>query len=101
MNGEIVTEIACMCANAHIINRQERVFVNRYGMNIYEDILHFSSSKFAENPIQKAKEIAHRLLISVLPSAPSESLTDLYNAIEKIDEIQSSPYFRTNVLMEA
>jgi len=101
MNGEIVSEIACLCANTKILNRQERVFVNRYGINIYEDILHFSSSKYIENPIQKAKEIAYKLLTSVLSSVPDESMADLYNAIEKIDDIKPSPVFRTKVLMEA
>jgi DNA modification methylase len=101
MNGEIVSEIACLCANSKILNRQERVFVNRYGINIYEDILHFSSSKYLINPIQKAKEIAYNLLTSVLSSAPDESMADLHNAIEKIDDIKPSPFFGTKTLMEA
>jgi DNA modification methylase len=98
MNGEIVAEIACSCSNAKLLNRQERVFINRYGLNIYEDILHFSSSKYIENPVQKAKEVAYKLLTSVLPLTPMESITDLYNAIEKIDDMQPSSLLETNTL---
>jgi DNA modification methylase len=101
MNGEIVAEIACKCANAKILNKQERVFANRYGINIYEDILHFSSSKYSENPMQKARDVANRLLTSVISSTPDESKADLLNAIEKINDIQPSPFLKTNVLMEA
>jgi hypothetical protein len=100
-NGEIVAEIACTCSNVKLANRQERVFINRYGENIYEDILHFYSSKYLENPVQKAKEIALRLLTNVLSSAPDESLEDLNNAIERISEIQPSPFYTSNSLVEA
>ena len=101
MNGEIVSEIACQCANVKILNRQERVFINRYGIKIYEDILHFSSSKFLKNPIQNAKEVAYRLLKSVMSSAPDESMADLCNAIEKIVDILPSPVFKAEVPIEA
>jgi DNA modification methylase len=93
-NGEIVAEIACSSCNAKLITRQERVFTNRYGENIYEDILHFNSSKNIENPIQKAKDIAYKLLHSVLTITPEESQADLQNAMKKIDDIQSSPLYK-------
>jgi DNA modification methylase len=100
MNGEIVSEIACLCANIKLLKRQERFFINRYGIRIYEDILHFSSSKYIKNPIQQAKEVAYKLLTSVLSSTPAESMEDLYNAIDKIDDIQPSPIFKAKVLIE-
>ncbi|MDR1106762.1 MAG: site-specific DNA-methyltransferase [Treponema sp.] len=100
LNGEIVAEIACTCSDMGLLNRQERVFVNRYGINIYEDILHFTSSKNITNPIPKSKDIAHRLLTSVLSSAPAESLDDLYNAMERVSDIQPSPFYKINSLVE-
>ena len=96
-NGEIVSEIACLCTNAKLLNRQERVFINRYGIKIYEDILQFSSSKYVKNSIKNANDVAYRLLKSVLPSAPDESMADLYNAIEKIGKIQSSPMLKNSI----
>jgi DNA modification methylase len=100
LNGEIVAEIACACSNMKLLNRQERVFVNRYGINIYEDILHFTSLKNIKDPIPKAKDIAYKLLTSVLSSAPVESLDDLYNAIERVSDIQPSPFYKTDSLVE-
>ncbi|MDR1316949.1 MAG: site-specific DNA-methyltransferase [Spirochaetales bacterium] len=99
LNGEIVAEIACACSNMKLLNRQERVFVNRYGINIYEDILHFISSKIIKDPIPEAKDIAYKLLTSVLSSAPAESLDDLYNAIERVSDIQPSPFYKTASLV--
>jgi DNA modification methylase len=93
-NGEIVTEIACSCG-AKIINKQERVFINRFGNSIYEDILHFESSKKTENPVKKAKEISYKLLQSVLSYAPEESQSDLQAAIKNIDKIQPSPFYKS------
>lgn len=98
-NGEIVAEIACFCCDSELINKQERVFVNRFGMNIYEDILHFKSSKNLEYPIEKARKVAHKLLYSVLTSAPKESQPDLRNAIEKLDDIQPSPLYKSKELI--
>jgi hypothetical protein len=97
-NGEIVAEIACKCCGLKMINRQERVFLNRFGVNIYEDILHFSSSKNIEDPVQKAKEIAYILLQSVISSAPDESQYDLHNAIENINNINVSPFYKNKEL---
>jgi hypothetical protein len=80
------------------VNKQERVFINRYGINIYEDILHFISSKNVGNPIKKSKDIAYTLLQSVQPSAPKESQHDLLDAIDNIDGIQPSPFYKNKTL---
>lgn len=98
-NGEIITEIACKCCGLNIINRQERVFLNRFGIDIYEDILHFVSSKNIGDPTQKAKEVAFSLLQSVISSAPDESQYDLNEAIEKISDIQKSPFYKNKELV--
>lgn len=41
-NGEIVAEVAHRAMGFDLILRQERVFLNRFGQSIFEDILHFS-----------------------------------------------------------
>jgi DNA modification methylase len=98
-NGEIVAEIACSCCDIKIVNKQERVFTNRFGIKIYEDILHFISSKNIDAPIEKAKEVAYRLLQSVLSSAPDESQSDLRDAIENINDIQPSAFYKNKELV--
>ena len=40
-NGEIIAALATRCVGFQLILRQERVFMNRFGEKIYEDILHF------------------------------------------------------------
>src|SRR5579884_4266749 len=40
-NGEIMTELASRCVGFEVVSRQERLFMNRFGEQIYEDILHF------------------------------------------------------------
>ncbi|MDR0668915.1 MAG: site-specific DNA-methyltransferase [Treponema sp.] len=94
-NGEIVSEIACVCSNMKLANRQERVFLNRFGVRIYEDILHFQSTKkTTANTIEMAKNISYNLLKSVISDTPEESKFDLKDALNKISEIQPSEIFR-------
>jgi len=94
-NGEIVSEIAYECNNMKLTNRQERVFINRYGVHIYEDILHFNSTKKKNiNNIELAKNVAKNILISVKKNAPDESQADLKDALNKIEEVQPSEIFR-------
>jgi len=82
-------------------NRQERVFVNRYGEHIYEDILHFVSTKKGNYSISRARNIAYYLLNSVITYAPEESQDDLKDAIEKINDIQPSPLFEVKELVRS
>jgi hypothetical protein len=82
-----------------LTKRQERVFVNRYGTNIYEDILHFSSTKNTKNPIERTRNVAYKILNSVISCAPDESENDLKDALEKIGEIQPSPILKTKELI--
>jgi hypothetical protein len=92
-NGEIVAEVACGCCGLKLSSRQERVFLNRYGTRIYEDILHFNSSSGATYTSNSARTVADKLLKSVINEAPDESQADLRDAIEKIPNIESSEYF--------
>jgi hypothetical protein len=97
-NGEIVSEIAHECCNMNLINRQERVFINRYGMHIYEDILHFESTKKKNsNFIGSARTIAENVLKSVIPATPPESRDDLQDALNRITDIQPSDTFRRQI----
>jgi DNA modification methylase len=100
-NGEIVSEIACACCYMKLVNRQERVFINRYGINIYEDILHFTSTKNIKDPVSHAKSIAYNLLNNVVDYAPEESQYDLKDALEKIDDIRPSPSLKIKELVRS
>ena len=94
-NGEIVAEIACRAAGFDLILRQERVYVNRYGQHIFEDILHFTPlmEHTGNEALVKARDIAREVLESVYHTAPDDAKRDIKGALEKIHTIEPSPFF--------
>ena len=65
-NSELVYNIGTQIFNFDLLLRQERVFKNRFGQMIYEDILHFQNSEIVSIPdeviISKARDIAVDML---------------------------------------
>lgn len=92
-NGDIVTRIGVRCVGLSAESRQERVFKNRFGTLIYEDIIHFRSAE-APQENDEAAHVAREVLTAALDYAPKESLDDLRDAINKAAEIQPSPTYR-------
>lgn len=89
-NGEIIARLAVRTCGCKLHVRQERVFQNRFGGMIYEDILHFTfDGSSAGNPA----DVARQTLQDALNRAPAESLSDLREAILRIDEMESSPVY--------
>ncbi len=93
-NGELVSEIAVRSVGIKMDRRQERVFRNRYGNNIYEDILHFCSK--GEVPdrslvLKKAKRIAGTTLSATRSSLPDDVRLDIKDALDRLDTINPSP----------
>jgi SAM-dependent methyltransferase len=91
-NGEIVATLAVQSAGYRLEARQERVFQNRFGEMIYEDILHFTP-RALDNSVTPPAEIARAVLNAALTRAPRESLADLNSAIEKVEEVRPSPMY--------
>jgi hypothetical protein len=89
-NGEIVARIAVRSCGCRFESRQERVFRNRFGAMIYEDILHFS---FDEAQLEPPAGIARQTLTAALSRAPAESVADLEDAIDRIGDIEPSPLY--------
>ncbi len=95
-NGEIVSEVAFKTANMNLVLRQQRVFKNKFGDNIYEDILHFSpnSNVHSENKvIGMAREIAEKVLQASFKEASIEVSADIVDAIKNINSVKPSPFF--------
>jgi len=93
-NGEIITEIACRALGMDFVLKQERVFTNRFGQNIYEDILHFKNNKtISENWLDVARQISLEVLKSVKNTCPAETIIDLEDAISKVDTLQPSTIY--------
>jgi DNA modification methylase len=93
-NGEIVARLAVRSAGYHLEARQERVFQNRFGERIFEDILHLTRRP-PNGTMMPPAEIAREALTVARSRAPEESLSDLNNALEKLEEVEPSPIYST------
>lgn len=94
-NGEIVAEIAHRALGFDLLLKQERVFVNRYGQNIYEDILHFSPPPYNNMGVylESARDVAQDVLEAAYLIAPEKAKEDIKSALMNIDTVQPSPLF--------
>ena len=93
-NGEIVAELAVRCAGFSLTARQERVFQNRFGEMIHEDILHLIPRPLGSGSLAPPKELAEEALKAALNRVPPESEGDLRDAIERIADVDPSPVYR-------
>jgi DNA modification methylase len=96
-NGRIVYDIFSEIFKSRISLYQERQFINRYGEVIFEDILHFKSSKNALNYseiVVKARNIAIKHLTNVLIKSRRENTSDIDSAIKGAGRVDSTPIFR-------
>jgi hypothetical protein len=91
-NGELVARLAIHAVGYRLTTRQERVFQNRFGEMIYEDILHLTHQPPGTQ--LPAVEIAREALNAALDRAPPEALADLKDALEKSGEVKPSPMYR-------
>ena len=93
-NGEIVTEVAVQSVGLKIERRQEHVFRNRYGTDIYEDILHFrSTGEIPEDDwcVATARKIAKKVLSASRCSVPLQERSGIQHAMDRLDETTPSP----------
>ena len=93
-NGELVAEIAVRCIGMTIERRQERMFRNRYGTDIYEDILHFRATDDdpdKRSALATARDIAAGSLSAARPSIPADQRSGIDDAISRIDNVSPSP----------
>lgn len=93
-NGELVAEIAVQGAGFRIEQRQERMYRNRYGANIHEDILHFHS--IGEIPdesyvLAAGRHVAAQVLARTKPLAPAQERSGIDRALARIDSVLPSP----------
>lgn len=95
-NSELIYNIGVEIFNLPFLLRQERMFKNRFGQMIYEDILHFENNK--ENLdlddcciIEMARHIASRMLEEIGKLMPeSKNIEFIYDAINKAEKINQS-----------
>lgn len=91
-NSELVYLICERIFGNRLLLRQERVFKNRFGTMIYEDILHFKNSKQTKNRdeiVFEAASIAEEILNTKL-SCQNKNIEYLLSAIENTHMIKPS-----------
>lgn len=96
-NGEIVAEVAYQSLGFGLYLRQERCFKNRFGQNIYEDILHFSvpqrTNANIESYLASARMVAEDVLRHAYESVPEDKKIYIKSAIENVLKTLPSPLF--------
>lgn len=93
-NSELIYNIGTEIFQLELVLRQERVFKNRFGQMIYEDIIHFANKKVSlteEEIVNKAREIAVRMLQEKLDFMPvSKNTMFLEDAIKNSLKVKKS-----------
>jgi DNA methylase len=94
-NGELIASIAD-AAGFELVIRQERVFTNRFGQAIFEDILHLVPAKAANlsDLMTSAREAAVESLRQGVDIAAGEALKDLRDAIRMASAVHPSPLYQ-------
>ena len=93
-NGELVTELAVRCVGMEMERRQERMFRNRYGTHIYEDILHFRAPAQVpdeHSSLAAARHVANQVLVATHPLAPRKVQPGIDEALARLDAVSPSP----------
>jgi hypothetical protein len=99
-NADIVLRVATELVGLHLVFQQERVFTNRYGQRIFEDILHlcpdplYGAARF--NTSEGARAIGREVLLEALPRVPQDRRMYLEEAIRGAEEVNPSPFFDPN-----
>ncbi len=90
-NAELISNIARK-SGFELVGEQERVFKNKFGESIYEEILRLKvSTNGIYNPIEEARTIGQNALKSALTTCHEEVKDEIYEAIEKSKTIKTSP----------
>jgi DNA modification methylase len=96
-NGELVGRLATGCSSFRIALRQERVFKNRFGESIIEDILHLKRLKSSRHSdlfsTADAQAIGKNALKDALKDAKGEVAVDISEAISLLGQVRPSPVY--------
>jgi hypothetical protein len=93
-NGRIVSLLGTLGIGFKLKTRQERVFKNKFGELIYEDILHFINQPVVDtDALSRARDVARLTLEAALKSASQEVSADLLDALARLSEVQPSPMY--------
>lgn len=103
-NGELVSRLGVEAVGLGLKMRQERMFKNKFGQTIYEDILHFVNppgDSTVNDVLPIARVIAHTVLERARRlCASSDILADIEDALTRVSDIEPSPLYSPSVSQE-
>lgn len=98
-NSEILEKLLFRHPSFTFISSTERVFINKFGQSIYEDLLIFQkTANYEKLELQISTEIGTAFLKAKLPDSKPENLELLTQAISKSETLQPSPLFSAKTL---
>jgi 16S rRNA G966 N2-methylase RsmD len=94
-NGELVSLLGAQAVRFELKMRQQRMFKNKFGQTIYEDILHFVNHgcETVRDVLPTARVIAGIVLDRARGSASDDTLMDIEQALTRVSETQPSPIY--------
>jgi len=89
-NYKIITALAVLCNNLHLISRQSRQFTTKFGKEIIEDILHFNINGKVDSLVSPV-DVGKYYLNKALQNSNNIKHKLLWNAINEAENIKTSP----------
>jgi len=95
-NSQILEHLAVKVVGLRVHLKQERVFLNRFGQSIYEDLLHLSPEPTWRPPskdaiIEHARNVGTQALVEAAGRTPGDRKHFLDEAITRAREVEPSP----------
>ncbi|MDQ5987393.1 MAG: hypothetical protein CSYNP_03133 [Syntrophus sp. SKADARSKE-3] len=97
-NADIVEQLAVQSGTFEVLLRQKRLFTNRFGETIREDILNLRRSSYtakSELPFVVGRAVANNALTTASTAVSDDNRDLLTDAVSKIDQIKGTPIFNS------
>ncbi|MGA3084536.1 MAG: Bpu10I family restriction endonuclease [Thermodesulfobacteriota bacterium] len=95
-NADILERIARESGLFNVVLRQKRVFLNRFGQEIREDVLNLERRRFTRNqmtPLTLGRTVAREALKTAMSVVEHRNSELLKEAIERVNEVEGTPLF--------
>lgn len=101
-NGEIVATLATEVAGFSAVQKQERLFTNRFGQGIREDILHLQpiSKSPDKDIVSAARAIGEEVLRQARKRVPNDRLGYLNDALAAASDVLPSPLLEPSCIRQ-
>ncbi|MGP5356232.1 DNA methyltransferase [Pseudomonas helleri] len=97
LNSEIIKDLFAHSKAFEFTQEAERVFTNRFGQKIYEDVLVFKCVGKCKISQTDARSVGVKALLAARKTAPSESLELIQLAINSESKVLPSPILNLNI----